>query len=216
MDRVQIFIKKLCADIYKEIMETLIADWRKQWGQGDFPFIYVQLANHQALIAEPVKNDPMVTVRHAQLQNLSVPNTAMVVAIDNADPGRPGNIHPKNKQEIGRRLALAGLALAYGEKIAYSGPLYETMKAEGNQIRLTFKHTDGGLIAKGGELKGFAIAGEDQKFVWANAKIEGNTVVVSSPEINKPVAVRYAWGKNPPASLYNKADLPASPFKTDN
>ena len=204
------------ADIYKEIMETLIADWRKQWGQGDFPFIYVQLANHQALITEPIKNDPMVTVRHAQLQNLSVPHTAMVVAIDNADPGRPGNIHPKNKQEIGRRLALAGMALAYGEKIPYSGPLFEGMKAEGNQIRLMFKHTHGGLIAKGGELKGFAIAGEDQKFVWANAKIEGNTVVVSSPEINKPVAVRYAWGKNPLASLYNKADLPASPFKTDN
>lgn len=204
------------ADIYKDLMETLVADWRKRWGQGNYPFLYVQLANHQVLITEPVKDDPMVTVRHAQLQNLSIPNTAMVVAIDNADPNNPGNIHPKNKQEIGRRLSLAGLALAYGQKITYSGPVYDKMQTAGNTVRLQFKHTDGGLEARGGILKGFAIAGEDKKFVWADAKIEGNTIVVSSPDIARAVAVRYAWGKNPIISLYNKAGLPASPFRTDN
>ncbi|MBC8053918.1 MAG: sialate O-acetylesterase [Sphingobacteriaceae bacterium] len=205
------------ADIYKEIMETLIADWRKQWGQGNFPFLYVQLANHEALITEPVKDNSMVTVRHAQLQNLTIPNTAMVVAIDNADPDKPGNIHPKNKQEIGRRLALAGLAVAYGNKGTYSGPIYSKMTTEGNKIRIHFKHTEGGLVAKDGQLKGFAIAGPDKKFVWADAKIDGNTVVVSSPDISQPVAVRYGWAKNPIISLYSKAEnLPASPFKTDN
>jgi sialate O-acetylesterase len=205
------------ADIYKDLMETLVADWRKQWGQGNFPFIYVQLANHEKLITEPVKEDPMVSVRHAQLQNLSIPNTAMVVAIDNADPETPGNIHPKNKQEIGRRLALAGLAIAYGDKVTYSGPIYDKMTVEGDRIRIHFKHTKGGLVAKDGKLQGFAIAGDDKKFVWADAKIEGSTVVVSSPAITRPTAVRYAWAKNPVISLYSKAEnLPASPFKTDN
>lgn len=203
------------AKIYKDIMEILVADWRKQWGLGNFPFIYVQLANHQKLITDPVKNDPMVTVRDAQLQNLSIPNTAMVVAIDNADPDDPNNIHPKNKQEVGRRLALAALGLAYGEKIIYSGPLFEKMTVEENKIRLHFKHAGDGLIAKGDTLKGFAIAGADSNFKWAEARIDGKTVVISHEEISKPVAVRYAWAKNPQASLYNKVGLPASPFKSD-
>lgn len=206
------------ADIYRDIMEALITDWRKQWKQGDFPFIYVQLANHGNLITEPVKEDPMVSVREAQRKNLSVPNTAMVVAIDNADPENPGNIHPKNKQEIGRRLSLAALALAYGQKdVTYSGPLYDKMQVEGNKIRLYFKHTDAGLTAKSGKLQGFAIAGEDKKFVQAEAEIVGNTIVVSSVQVLKPVAVRYAWAKNPLISLYSsKENLPASPFRTDD
>jgi sialate O-acetylesterase len=205
------------ANIYKDIMETLITDWRRQWKQGDFPFIYVQLANHEKLVTEPVKEDPMVSVRDAQRKNLSVPNTAMVVAIDNADPNDPANIHPKNKQEIGRRLSLAALNLAYGQKnVVYSGPLYDKMKVEGSKIRLYFKHTDAGLVAKSGKLQGFAIAGEDKKFVYADAQIEGNTIVVSSTEVLKPVAVRYAWAKNPLISLYSRIEnLPASPFRTD-
>jgi sialate O-acetylesterase len=203
-------------DQYREIMETLVADWRKIWGQGNFPFIYVQLANYQNLITEPIKDDPIVTVRNAQLQNLSIANTAMVSAIDNADSAHFGNIHPKNKQEIGHRLAVAAEAIAYGNKIEYMGPIYQGMEINGNTIRIKFSHTGRGLYSKGNLLLGFAIAGEDKKWVHANAVIEGNTVIVSSPDVQKPVSVRYAWGKNPPCNLYNKENLPASPFKTDN
>lgn len=206
------------ATIYRHIMETLITDWRAQWGQGAFPFIFVQLANiGKTYDSIPAKGGSEAFKREAQLQNLSIPNTAMVVAIDNADPDNMGNVHPKNKQDIGARFALATEAIAYGnKKIVYSGPVYDKMKVEGNAVRLWFKHTGNGLMAKGGELKGFAIAGEDNKFVWADAKIDGNTVVVTSPLVNKPVAVRYGWSGNPPISLYNKENLPASPFRTDD
>jgi sialate O-acetylesterase len=205
------------ATIYRQIMETLIADWRKQWGQGNFPFLYVQLANiGKTYDSLPAKGGAVAIKREAQLQNLSITKTAMAVAIDNADPGDMNNVHPKNKQVIGKRLALAALATVYDEKIVYSGPVYDKMKIEGNIIRIYFKHIGSGLLAKDGELKGFAIAGEDKKFTWASAKIEGNTVVVSGEGIANPVAVRYAWGNNPPAGLYNKEDIPASPFRTDN
>lgn len=205
------------ASIYRQIMETLITDWRNQWGQGSFPFIYVQLANiGKTYDSLPAKGGSEAIKREAQLQNLSIPNTAMVVAIDNADPNDMNNVHPKNKQEIGRRLALAAEAIAYGDKkIVYSGPVYDKMETNGNNIILHFKHTGSGLVAKDGYLKGFAIAGADKKFVWATAKFDGNTVVVSSPEVAQPVAVRYGWGNNPPTSLYNKENLPASPFRTD-
>ncbi len=205
------------ASIYKELMETLINDWRQQWKEGNFPFIYVQLANiGKTYDSIPAMGGTEAIRREAQLENLSIPNTAMVVAIDNADSNNMNNIHPKNKQEIGRRLALAAEATAYHEKVVYSGPLYDKMKIEGNKIRLYFKDTDGGLIAKNDKLIGFAIAGADKKFMWANAEIDGNTVIVSGSEISEPVAVRYGWGNNPPTSLYNKANLPASPFRTDN
>ena len=204
------------ASIYRDLMETLIVDWRKQWNQGDFPFIYVQLANiGKEVETEPATGGTEAIKREAQLLNLSIPKTAMVVAIDNADPLDMKNVHPKNKQEIGKRMVLAARAIAYGEKLTYSGPIYDKMQIKGNAIQLQFKSTDKGLICKGDKLKGFAIAGEDKKFVWAEAKIVGNSVVVSSPDIAKPVAVRYGWGSNPPTSLYNKADLPASPFRTD-
>ncbi|MBC7889768.1 MAG: sialate O-acetylesterase [Ferruginibacter sp.] len=205
------------AKIYRQIMETLITDWRAQWGQGNFPFLYVQLANiGKTYDSLPARGGSEAIKREAQLQNLSIPNTAMAVAIDNADPTDMNNVHPKNKQEIGRRLALAALAAVYGKKVAYSGPVYDKMKVEGSNIRLYFKQLNGGLLAKDGLLKSFAIAGEDKKFVWASAAIEGKTIVVSSSDITNPVAVRYAWGTNPPASLYNKANLPASPFRTDS
>jgi len=202
--------------IYRDLMETLIGDWRKQFNQGDFPFIYVQLANiGKRYDTIPASGGDEAIKREAQLLNLSIPNTAMVVAIDNADPLNMINVHPKNKQEIARRAVLAARAIAYGEKITYSGPLYDKMEVKGNTIKLLFKSTDTGLVCKGDKLKGFAIAGDDKKFVWADAKIEGNTVIVSSPDVPKPVAVRYGWANNPPTSLYNKADLPASPFRTD-
>lgn len=204
------------ASIYRDLMETLITDWRKQWNQGDFPFIYVQLANiGKEIETEPAKGGTEAIKREAQLLNLSIPKTAMVVAIDNADPLDMKNVHPKNKQEIGKRMVLAARVIAYGEKLTYSGPVYDKMQIKGNTIQLQFKSTDKGLVCKGDQLKGFAIAGEDKKFVWADAKIVGNSVIVSNPDVAKPVAVRYGWGSNPPTSLYNKADLPASPFRTD-
>ncbi len=205
------------ASIYRNLMETLITDWRGQWNQGQFPFIYVQLANiGKNYDSLPARGGAEAIKREAQLQNLSVPNTAMVVAIDNADPNDMANVHPKNKQEIGRRLALAAQAIAYGNKaIEYSGPIYTTMEIKDTAIVLQFKHTGSGLMAKDNNLKGFAIAGEDKKFAWATAQIVGNTVVISSPDVKKPVAVRYGWGNNPPTSLYNKENLPASPFRTD-
>ncbi len=204
------------AKIYDKIMETLILDWRTRWEQGEFPFFYVQLANHQQLITEPVKDDPMVFVREGQLKNLSVRNTGMVVAIDNADANDPGNIHPKNKQDIGKRLSLIARAKVYGENIPYSGPLYDYMTIDGNKVKIAFTHINGGLVVKGEKLVGFAIAGPDRKFVHAEAVIDGNNIIVSSPEVSNPFAVRYGWAKNPQVSLYNKAGLPASPFRTDS
>lgn len=203
------------SNLYREIMETLVGDWRKSWGQGDFPFLYVQLANYGAPIEAPVKNDIMMTVREAQVQNLSIPNTAMAVAIENAGD-EPKNIHPKNKQAIGYRLGVAARAKVYGEKVEYSGPMYKSYKVEGDKIRLFFDHVGKGLVAKDGNLTGFAICGDDKKFVWADAKIDGKTIVVSSPEVNKPIAVRYAWSVNPPASLSNKSGLWSPNFRTDN
>lgn len=204
------------ASIYKDIMETLINDWRTQWKQGDFPFYFVQLANiGKEIDTIPAKGGSEAIKRDAQLQNLSIPNTGMAVAIDNADPDNMGNVHPKNKQEIGRRLSLIALANVYQNNVDFSGPIYNRMEINGKEVRLYFKHVDGGLTAKDGKLSGFAIAGEDKKFIWGNARIEGDHLVVSSPEVEHPVAVRYGWSSNPPISLYNQAQLPASPFKTD-
>ncbi|SFD55565.1 sialate O-acetylesterase [Chitinophaga sp. CF118] len=201
--------------LYRALMEALIANWRKDWQQGAFPFLYVQLANYGKLDSLPVNEKGTVLIREAQLENLSIPHTGMVVAIDNANPDKPEDIHPKNKQAIGQRFSLLARATVYGEKISYSGPMYQRMQVEGNKVRLYFEHTDGGLKCRDNVLKGFAIAGADKQFVWANATIEGNTVLLSSEQVPHPVAVRYAWASNPPANLYNKADLPASPFRTD-
>jgi len=199
------------ANQYRKLFPTMIQDWRHAWGEGDFPFLFVQLAN---FIQGGVKT-AWAELREAQSMTLSLPKTGMAVTIDIGDPY---NIHPKNKQEVGRRLALAGEALAYGRKVVYSGPLYESMSVEGPSVRLRFKHVGGGLVAKGGPLKGFEIAGEDRKFVAAEAKISGDTVVVRSVggRVPHPAAVRYAWADNPECSLYNKAGLPASPFRTDD
>ncbi len=198
---------------YDRIMETLVKDWRTAWGQGDFPFLYVQLANHGEPSTEPFRGGGMAPVRQAQLKNLSIPKTAMATAIDIGDAK---DIHPKNKQEVGLRLSLAARALAYGESIEYMGPIYDHHQIEGSLIRLYFTHTDGGLVAKDGQLKGFAVTGDDKRFVRAEAKIEGDTVIVFSPDVDKPAAVRYAYDANPTVSLYNKAGLPASPFRTDD
>jgi len=198
---------------YRRLFKALIKDWRRAWGIGDFPFLFVQLANFLPAKPYPAES-AWAELREAQMMALSLPNTGMAVTIDIGDPN---DIHPRNKQEVGRRLALIARAKVYGEKVEYSGPLYKGMRIEDGKIRIFFDHVDGGLVAKGGgERMGFAIAGPDRKFVWARAKIEGDTVVVWSPEVPNPVAVRYAWADNPICNLYNKAGLPASPFRTDD
>ena len=197
---------------YRRLFPAMIRDWRKQWGQGDVPFLFVQLANYGAAPEQPGESQ-WAELREAQLMALGEPNTAMAVIIDIGDAK---DIHPKNKQGVGERLSLAALKLAYGRDVAYSGPLYKAMTVDKGAVRLAFTQTGKGLVAKGGEtLKGFAIAGADKKFVWADAKINGDTVVVSSSEVAEPVAVRYAWADNPVCNLYNADGLPASPFRTD-
>ena len=193
--------------LYPVVMEHVITSWRQQWGQGDFPFYFVQLAAEDAASNRP-------EVREAQALALKVPNTAMAVALD---IGEKKNVHPKNKQELCERLTRIARANVYGEKIEYYGPMYESMQVEGNSIRVKFTHVSGGLVAKGGELKWFQVAGADKKFVNATAKIDGNTVVVSAPGVSAPVAVRYAWNQWPEgANLYNSDGLPAPQFRSDD
>ena len=197
---------------YRTLFPTMINSWRVNWGIGDFPFLFVQLANFRQTAAQPGESD-WAELREAQAMTLSLPNTGMAVAIDIGDAD---DIHPKFKQEVGRRLALNALAQVYGQDIVYSGPIYKSMSFEGDKIRITFDHVGGGLTAGGKMPEGFAVAGEDKKFVWAEAKIEGNTVLVWSPQVPKPVAVRYAWADNPVCNLYNVEGLPAAPFRTDD
>jgi sialate O-acetylesterase len=198
---------------YRELFPALIANWRQKWNQGDFPFLYVQLASFMEAKDQPSESS-WAELREAQLKTLAVPNTAMAVT---TDIGEWNDIHPLNKEDVGNRLALAARKLAYGDKkVVFSGPIYQSMKTDGNKITLTFTNIDGGLIAKGGEPKYFAIAGPDKKFLWANAKIKGKKIIVWNDSVPNPVAVRYAWADNPEgANLYNKAGLPASPFGTD-
>ncbi len=198
---------------YRDLFKALITDWRRHWSEGNFPFYFVQLANYMKIRPQP-EESAWAELREAQTMALALPNTGMAVTID---IGNPTDIHPRNKQEVGRRLALIARHNVYGDtSLVYSGPLYKSMEIEGNKIRLHFNFVDGGLEAKGGgPLKGFAIAGADKKFYWAKAVIEGKTVVVSSPAVPSPVAVRYAWADDPICNLYNKAGLPASPFRTD-
>jgi sialate O-acetylesterase len=202
------------APAYGKLLSALIADWRGIWKQGDFPFYIVQLANCFPPVANPGKSTWAV-LREEQLKTWqAVPGTGMAVTIDVGDAA---NIHYHNKKAVGHRLALAALAGTYGQQIGFSGPIYDSMTVEGHQIRLKFTHMGGGLVAKNGRLKRFAIAGQDHNFVWGDAVIDGDTVLVSSAKVAQPLAVRYAWADNPEGcNLYNKDDLPASPFRTDN
>jgi sialate O-acetylesterase len=196
---------------YRKLFPTMIEDWRGRWGEGDFSFYWVQLANYMGRDKEPVDSQ-WAELREAQTMTQSLPNTGQAVIID---IGEGSDIHPKNKEDVGRRLARVALKKDYGKNIVESGPVFESMSVEGDTVRVRFKNAAGGLVAKE-KLVGFAIAGEDKKFVWADAKVEGETVVLKSPAVAKPVAVRYAWGSNPEATLYNKANLPACPFRTDD
>jgi sialate O-acetylesterase len=200
------------ASEYQNLFSALIKNWRQQWKQGDFPFLYVQLANYMEVKEEPSESQ-WAELRDAQLKTLTVPNTAMVVTID---IGEWNDLHPLDKEDVGKRLALAAKNIAYGEKnTIYSGPVYQSMRIEGNKIIISFTQVGSGLIAKGNtDLKYFSVARADKKFVWAKAKIENNKVIVWSNAITHPVAVRYAWADNPEgANLYNKEGLPASPFE---
>lgn len=199
---------------YLKLFSGLITQWRKEWGQGDFPFLFVQLANNNAPKKEPGDSN-LAALQEAQQQTLALPNTGMAVA---NDIGEWNDVHPKNKLDVGKRLALVAQKVAYGDKkVIYSGPVYQSMKISGKKIILTFSNVGGGLIAKnGGELKYFSIAGDNKKFMWAKAKIVGNTIEVWDESITSPVAVRYAWADNPEgANLYNKEGLPTSAFRTD-
>lgn len=196
---------------YQTLLPAMIKDWRAKFSSGDFPFYIVQLANFMKKNANPGSSD-WAELREAQLKTTSLKNTGMAVTIDIGDAI---DIHPKNKQDVGKRLALIALNKVYGNGNEYSGPLYQSFKIDGNKIRVKFDHAQG-MFVKGNKLAGFEIAGTDQKFYWADAAIQGDEVIVSSKEVNMPVAVRYGWSANPDANLYNAAQLPASPFRTDN
>jgi sialate O-acetylesterase len=187
---------------YTPLFSAMIQSWRQAWGQGDFPFLFVQIAPHERMPPE---------IREAQLMAWSqVPRTAMIVT---TDVGDESDIHPRAKEPVGARLALAARAIAYGENISYSGPICESVKQENSNLVLNFSHINGGLTASGGELRGFEVAGPTGTFMPAKARIDGDRVIVSSAAVPKPAAVRYGWENTPDVNLFNKAGLPASPFR---
>ncbi|HLP14777.1 MAG TPA: sialate O-acetylesterase, partial [Bacteroidota bacterium] len=197
-----------------ELFKTLIRDWRENWRQGNFPFLFVQLPNFIEVNVEETKYD-WAFFRESQLKALSIPNTAMAVTID---IGEGNDIHPTNKKDVGYRLALAARKIAYGDKsIVASGPIYRSMKISGKQIIVSFTDVGTGLVARNShDVKWVEICGADNVWVPGRARIKGNTIIVSSDKVSAPVAVRYAWSNNPEgANLYNKEGLPASPFRTD-
>ncbi|WPJ96727.1 sialate O-acetylesterase [Coraliomargarita algicola] len=224
---------------YQKTFPLMIEDWRSQWGMGDFPFYFCQLANYQHSKDQPGESS-WAEFREAQAKALELPNTGQAVLIDT---GLAEDIHPLNRKDQGERLARAALAKTYKQDIAYSGPVYQGIEIEHDRIRVLFDGMAGGLVAKPlpeevdvryferftkaktipvvlplpeSEVQGFAICGKDQKWHWAHARIEGDTVVVWSPQVTDPVAVRYAWAENPVCNLYDDAGLPASPFRSDD
>ena len=196
--------------LYRDLFPAMIEDWRHAWGQGPFPFLFVQLANFRRV---PEKHE-WPELREAQTMTLGLRNTGMAVTIDIGDSE---DIHPANKQDVGHRLALAARSVAYGREVVHSGPSYRQLTREGSNIRLWFDNVGGGLkAADGGSLNGFVIAGPDREFHEAGAYIDGDTIVVWSPKVKTPVAVRYGWRADPQATLFNRSGLPASPFRTDD
>ena len=194
--------------LYRRLFRAMIEDWRREWGIGAFPFLFVQLANYGRVPEESTWPE----LREAQAMALGLANTGMAVTID---IGNPTDIHPRNKQDVGLRLALAARAIAYGEHdLTYSGPIFRQATRDASGLRLWFDHVGGGLEARGGQLEGFQVAGRDGKFVAAQASISGNTVLVSSAEVKHPVRARYAWAADAKGNLVNDAGLPASPFQT--
>lgn len=197
---------------YRRILPVMIADWRKLFGQGDFPFYIVSLPAFGHRSATPIDDNWAETRESQALTATGVSNSCLAVTIDTGDPD---NLHPKDKRPVGERLALCALAKHYGKNVVYSGPTLSSVERLPGSIRLHFANTNGGLVVKGTKLEEFSIAGEDRKWYWADARIEGDTVVVSSPAVPNPKEVRYAWQSNPAATLFNGAGLPAAPFRTD-
>jgi sialate O-acetylesterase len=197
---------------YRTLLTAMIGDWRKAFGQGDFPFYIVSLPafmQHRDSVGE----DGWTELRAAQVfAAKTIPNSGVAVTVDTGDPN---DIHPKDKQPVGERLALCALAGHYGKKIVCSGPTLNRIEKIPGALRLRFDHTDGGLVVKGSKLEEFALCGEEQKWVWADAKLDGDSVIVSSTEVPHPKAVSYAWQANPRATLYNGVGLPAVPFRSD-
>ncbi len=206
-------------DLYGQLFPVMILSWRYEFAkaqgvpreESEFPFLFVQLANFQKRFEQPT-DSYWAQIREAQLGTLEVPRTGMAVAID---VGEANDIHPKNKQEVGHRLALSALAQVYFQEIEYSGPLYRDMQIEDSKVRLNFSNAQGMKTTDGGPIKGFALAGEDKRFHWAKAAIEHDHIVVSSPDVPNPIAIRYGWADNPDVNLVNGAGLPASPFRSD-
>jgi sialate O-acetylesterase len=203
------------AQQYKRVFPNMIKDWRTKWNQGNFPFLFVQLANYKKPVKVPSDSE-WAELREAQTQTLQLENTGMATIID---AGMADNIHPTDKQVVGYRLSLAARKVAYGETLVYTGPTYRDMKIEGNKVIIAFDHVGKGLKVNNlyGYINGFSVAGENGQFKWARASlVNENTVVVSSESVEKPVAVRYGWADNPDdLNLYNAEDLPANPFRTD-
>ena len=197
---------------YRELLQLLINDWRELW-KSPFSFLIVQLANYMKRQQQPMESE-WAELRESQFKVAAcMPNAGMTVSIDIGDAD---DIHPTDKASVGERLSLLARHVAYGEKISCYGPTLESYLLKGNSIRVKFGHADNGLVVKGGgALKGFAVAGVDREFHWANARVDGDCVEVSSPDVAFPVAVRYAWGDNPECNLYNGVGLPAVPFRTD-
>ena len=197
---------------YNTLFEAMIEEWRSVWNQGDFLFLFVQLANFMNRYDEPTDSD-WARLREAQTQTLSLANTRMATIIDIGDAA---DIHPRNKKEVGDRLWLAARNAAYGENLVYSGPMYAGHTIQENKVTLRFTHTAGGLETSDGQAPiGFAIAGADSVFHWADATISGDRIILTSPEVDEPIAIRYAWADNPATNLYNSEGLPAVPFRTD-
>jgi sialate O-acetylesterase len=197
---------------YRYLLQRLIRSWRERWKQGDFPFLVVQLANFKRLAEEP-RVSSWAELREAQAMALDLPNTGLAVTID---IGEADDIHPTNKQDVGKRLALCALHGEYGrDDIDWTGPVLESMGIGGETVRVKFAHAEGLHTADGGPVRGFALAGADREWHWADGQIKGDTVVLSADPVTAPVAVRYAWADNPPCNLENAAGLPARPFRTD-
>lgn len=198
---------------YRRLFPALIDEWRRLWDRDDMPFLYVQLTSYHKRESEPV-DSRWAELREAQLMTLSVPHTAMAVTLD---IGEADNIHPANKQDVGYRLALTAMAKVYGWDVEYSGPMLRSVKKMDGRIQLTMDHAVDGLSTSDGQPpRGFEIASADGPYVWAQARIEGNTVTVWSDQVSEPATVRYGWSDNPDATLINSVNLPASPFRTDD
>jgi sialate O-acetylesterase len=197
---------------YRRLFPAMIKNWRHAWGRDDLPFLFVQLAPFEDVAKAPQESE-WAELREAQLMTFrSVPRTGMAVI---TDLGEPDELHPRRKEPVAARLVLAARALVYGETLEYSGPIYDHITVQGNKVIISFKHLGGGLVARG-PLEGFTIAGEDRHFVNADAEIEGDHVVVWSPQVSNPIAVRFGWADYPVGNLWNRAGLPASPFRSDS